>query len=139
MTWKFDPPHGDDIAATIRAAIQPLSPLDRDMKIARFFTVMRQAAIGGLRADVGGDRGDDIGPIRREPPHLYELRWQFGRHLYRLYFAEPPRFPDHLVALEFHCKDIDGLTDQEIEDAQDEAISRAQLRYLAGESQNWGI
>jgi hypothetical protein len=139
MTWKLDPPHGKDIGTLMRAATEGMPRLEQELKRARFLTVMKQAAIGGLRADAGADRGDDIGPVRREPPHMFELRWQFGRHHYRLYFAEPPANPNHLVALEFHYKDIEGLSDEEIKAAQDEAISRAQVRYLAGESQNWGI
>lgn len=139
LSWKLDAPHGPDIGDEINAAFAGLPKLDREAKIARIFVVMKNAAYGTLRADRDGDRGDDIGPVRREPPHIYELRWRFGRDLYRLYFAEPPEFPNHLVALEFHHKMVHGLSQEDIDQDQNQAISRAQIRYRAGESQNWGL
>jgi hypothetical protein len=133
MEWKLDPPHGDDIGSVIRASFAGMPQLEREMKLASIYRVMDSASRGMLHP------GDDLGPVRREPPHIFELRWRFGRHLYRLYFAEAPEFPEHLIALHFHHKDVEGLTDAEITAAQDEAISTAQLRYQAGATRNWGL
>lgn len=106
-----------------------------------------QTAVAGLVGDVYGrmraaQRGeicdaDLLEPIR-DVPTLWELKWKLGRlGEYRLYHAEPAADPE-LVALRFHAKDVSGVTQAIIDEAQDVEIGVAAQRYDDGVKNSWG-
>src|SRR5690554_5712468 len=132
MDWQLRPTVGVDVSQEMHAELDGMPQLEREMKLAQFVTIMKMAARGDLHPDSA-----DIGPIRRNPT-LFELRWDFGRALYRLVHAEPAHMPNHLIGLRFHLKSLEG-SDQEIRDAQDQEVSLAKVRYLAGRGTNWGV
>lgn len=132
MAWHLTPVAGVDVSDEMLQALDGRLHLEREMRLASILTTMRMAANGELHPD-----SDDIGPIRLDP-QVFELRWNFGRELYRLCHGEPSEYPDHLVALRFHLKSLEG-DDDAIESAQDAEVSTAVMRYVAGERQNWGI
>ncbi|MDN4641354.1 hypothetical protein QCD70_13940 [Agreia sp. PsM10] len=132
MTWHMNPVPAIDIFDEIKESLTGLSPLEREMRIAAYTVTMEMAARGDLDPE-----GTDIGPIILDPS-LFELRWNFGRRLFRLCHAEPTSLPSILIGLHFHEKAVTGL-DHEIREAQDAQISLAALRYRAGERNNWGL
>lgn len=71
---------------------------------------------------------DDVRPIWRDD-RIWEVRihYKAQKTLLRLYFAEIPQFPKHLLALHAHIKTI-GEDDQETADAQNAAIAVAVKR-----------
>ncbi|CAN5239870.1 hypothetical protein BH11ACT3_BH11ACT3_05830 [soil metagenome] len=132
LTWKLDAP-GVDIAGEIAVALNGQLPLEQAMRRGEFAAVMQSAAMGNLFLN-----GKSLRPITRDPD-IYELRWKFGSRLYRMYHAEPSRFPEDLIALRFHEKLTAGLTDAEVHAAQQDEISLAIVRYHAGDPHDWGL
>jgi hypothetical protein len=132
MAWHMTPVKNVDVTDEMRAAVDGRPALEREMRLAALVTTMKMAARGDLHPD-----SDDIGPIRLDP-QVFELRWNFGRELYRLCHGEPPSQPDHLIGLRFHQKSLSG-GDASIAAAQDAEVSVAVMRYVAGERSNWGL
>jgi hypothetical protein len=128
----MEPVTGLDVGAELRTVADNKPILEREMRLAQVVTTMKMAARGDLHPE-----GEDIGPIRGHPM-LFELRWNFGREIYRLVHAEPPRLPDHLIGLRFHQKSLVG-SKKDIQDAQDGEVATAKLRYMAGDSSDWGV
>ena len=69
---------------------------------------------------------------------LWEIRWEAGSRHLRLYEGEPARYPDHLVALRFHEKNVTGSKKQ-IRASQDSEIKEAVRRYKAWDPSDWFI
>jgi len=132
MTWAMTPLKDVDVLSELQLVVAGKVGLEREMRLAQVVTTMKMAARGDLHAE-----GEDIGPIWKTPD-LFELRWNFGRQLYRMIHAEPARFPDHLIGLRFHEKSVVG-TNADVRDAQDAEVAVAKLRYLAGDSSDWGV
>lgn len=74
-------------------------------------------------------------------PDLWELKWHFQagkrRAELRQYHAEPDTLPGHLVAMHRHLK-ARGK-DSAVREAQNQSMSQAQMRYMAGEKSHWGL
>jgi hypothetical protein len=105
-----------------------------------------QGEIEGL-LELAADRELDASDDRTfEPvaslPDLFELKWRFRRSgkppiQLRQYHAEPSELPDSLVSLHRHIKQTHG-TRAEIKTAQGQEMSKARLRFIAGQPTLWG-
>lgn len=121
----------DEIVATIAPIAR--TAMDEAHLIGEVLGRMRTAA----RGETPSTR-DEFEPVRRYPGVLFELKWRFRRRgEYRMYHSEPGSNPD-LVALHFHQKVIESLTDQEIEDAQETAMDLAEDRRKDKKTRRWG-
>lgn len=72
-------------------------------------------------------------------PDLWELRInddKLGK--FRSYHAEPVGGRPDIAVMRFHQKEADGLSTEEIEDAQNLVMAEAQERYDRGQSCRWG-
>lgn len=82
---------------------------------------------------------DDVVPVASFP-YMWEYRVDdqaSGIHL-RLYGAEIPEYPNTIIVLHAHEKFVDG-TAAEIKERQDQAMSLAAMRFIAGKSVSWGL
>ncbi|PUB21462.1 hypothetical protein C8K30_1145 [Promicromonospora sp. AC04] len=82
---------------------------------------------------------DDVKNITRDR-NLFEVRFQlesFGL-LIRIYTAELPELPHHVLALHVHQKVI-GVTDDETADLQNAEIDIASRRLALGHATRWGL
>jgi hypothetical protein len=94
------------------------------------------AARGGIT--VSDDRS--FAPVSSFPL-MYELKWHLnvkGKHVeIRQYHGEPPDLPGHLVELHTHIKLTSGSkAEQKVK--QNQEMSQAQLRSMAGRASLWG-
>jgi hypothetical protein len=127
LTWRnFHDESGTDMIALEMANALRAHPLPRSEVIFRYAAIDQlrgAAARGELIPD------EDVKPISRDP-ELWELRWQFGRDLYRQYHAEPANMPGWLLALRFHRKQVVPGDDAQTRNLQDDEIVVAQRRLL---------
>lgn len=112
-----------------------LSAFDQDELQGRIDTLKKRASLGKMPRD--SSQLQDI----RLYPELFELKWSyFGKGkkkaLIRQYHAEPAVDPPVLVALHIHLKNV-NVPKGQVSQLQDEEISHAKLRYLAGRKRNW--
>ncbi len=74
-------------------------------------------------------------------PELHELKWRFRGYPtfhVRQYHTEPIQLSENLLALHIHLKDVSG-SELEIKTAQNQEISFAKMRYVAGRINNWVV
>ena len=112
-----------------------LSEFEQDELFGRMEGLKERASFGKLAGKV--TEFQDI----RLYPELFELKWRHfsknrGTALIRQYHGEPILFPQVLVALHIHLKNVKVPEDQ-IKILQEQEISYAKLRYEAGRKQNW--
>lgn len=97
---------------------------------------LRQLAASG---EIEAGNENELGPCSVDPV-IWELKWTFfGQHI-RQYHAEPTSHPDLLVSLHMHTKPQDTSTPaiwQAVRERQDQEMSHAKLRYLAGQRSEW--
>lgn len=102
----------------------PLPPAELKFRYAQITQLLAAASRGEIVEGNGA-----LEPVMLEP-ELWELRWQFGRELYRQYHAEPSRMPGWLVALRFHRKVVVQDDEAETTRLQNEEIGVAQQRLF---------
>jgi hypothetical protein len=127
LTWRnYEDEEGTDVVALETATALRAHPLPRAELIARYaeITQLRDAA---SRGELIPD--EDVKPISLDP-ELWELRWRFGREIYRQYHAEPVNMPGWLVALRFHRKHVVPGDDAQTASLQHAEIVIAQRRML---------
>ncbi|WP_230670821.1 hypothetical protein [Rathayibacter sp. Leaf248] len=120
------------------------NPYNAAMARSEFRKRVELAAKGGLKPR------QQVKPVDvRNPPPLYELRWQGisvtevdaqskQRHrkiLVRMYHSEPAGAPAHFIGHHIEEKAITERT----RELQDAAIARAKHSYHQGEASRWGI
>ena len=71
-------------------------------------------------------------------PDIWELRWNIRREPYRMYYSADGTRNHEFVALSFSHKITEGLTDSQIRDRQNDAISKAQSLFDRYEYIKWG-
>ncbi|MFC7579914.1 hypothetical protein ACFQWG_01565 [Schaalia naturae] len=72
-------------------------------------------------------------------PDMWELRVQDARlGAFRFYHGEPECGDPDVAVMLFHQKSTDGLSADEIAQAQDRAMAQAQRRYERGRPCRWG-
>ncbi len=71
-------------------------------------------------------------------PDIWELRWNVFGELYRMYYSEDETRNPEFVALSFTHKITQNLTNAQIKNNQNAAISQAQSLYDRYKGINWG-
>lgn len=125
----------ESVEDEILAVVRPLAktPLDEISIVGNIRGRLRNAARGQLPEN----QEDVIEPVRLHP-ELWEIKWKLKpKSLLRMYHVEPDGKPE-LVALRFHLKVTDNLTDKQIEDLQDKEMDVAHDRASDGEPNRWG-
>lgn len=97
---------------------------DYDICIEQVAARKRRAAAGKLHPP----DDEEATPVRIEPL-LWEIRWDFGGRLLRLYHAEPRVAPRALLALVYHWKRTTGMTQPAIDAEQEDQMLEAGRRY----------
>lgn len=110
---------------------------------AREFLGMLEAAEQGRL--IRGEKAD-VAPIYRHKnlPNFYELRFGKIKPIpgealpvqFRLYFAEPPEVDGAILGLSFEKKAIEGLSDKQIQAAQNHSIDDAAATYTMWRAQH---
>jgi hypothetical protein len=104
---------------------------DGMLKLAELDRTLAEAAAGVLTRD-----DERLKPISRHPD-IWELRFEFGGHQFRMYFGEPRITPGHLVALHFHAKQVIDGDIEETNRLQNREIDVAAERFRDGERRGW--
>jgi hypothetical protein len=127
LIWlnHYDENNTDVIAQEMAAALKAI-PLPASELKARYAEITQRLAAASRGELI---EGDGLKPIVLDP-ELWELRWQFGRELYRQYHAEPANMPAWLLALRFHRKVVNLEDEGETLSLQNEEINIAQRRRL---------
>ena len=144
---------GDDIATAVDALFASLvrpgrlwNPFAKQMAKSEFKARIKKASEGRLQPI------DEVKPVDvRNPPPLYEIRWQgisvtdladdgasktFSEVLVRMYHSEPASKPSHFIGHHAHEKLIDV---PDINATQQAEIRKAIAWYRRGEPSDWGI
>lgn len=125
----------ESVETEILAVVRPLAKtaLDEIWMMGEIRGRLRNAARGRLPEN----RKDVIEPVRLHPA-LWEIKWKLKpKRLLRMYHVEPGGQPE-LVALRFHQKLTKDLTDQQVQELQEEEMDVAHARVLGGQSSSWG-
>lgn len=143
---------GNDVETAVAALVAAISPPGRvwnpyalGMARAEFRKRIQKAQLGQL-APVDEVKAVDV----RNPPPLYEIRWQgvhvtdrldngkqrFGEVLVRMYHSEPASRPSHFIGHHAHEKDV---TASDVNAAQQLEIKTAIGWHGHGHAKNWGI
>lgn len=128
---QWDHPSVRDMGAWLSS----LAPADL-ADVQESMEALRQLAAGG---EIEAGNEDELGPCSVDPV-IWELKWTFfGQHI-RQYHAEPTSHPELLVALHMHTKPQDTSVPAvwlAVKEQQDQEMSHAKLRYMAGRNSDW--
>lgn len=136
MTWRDYWDESDPSVLEFAQWLASLHPSVLKDVVARFDSLRERAALGRIVIPEDGTVGD-LDAIVRDPD-LYELRWTVLTKVIRQYHGEPPGLPNDLVNLHIHIKADTVRRELHTDPTQDQEISKAMLRYRAGETRGWG-
>ena len=138
MEWLEFIDETDQAVVEFATWLMTLIPAARKDLVGRIDELKNLAARGEIVLPEDESERGELDAIRRNPD-LYELRWTLYTKVVRQYHAEPARLPENLVSLLIHIKtDTAHPGVPQPHGDQDVEISKALLRYSAGEKSDWG-